>query len=158
MSRTQTMRTRVANSNLIFYGLGFRLLTAFLAGLLGILGFTVSTIAIMLAIPKLFDVPDLLLSVVFIGSYAFALIAVWRNKWIRRIADRGFTHLFWTKQVFELLFWFAAVSAMYGAAARSGWIPEFRSWLSLLLMGLFFLLVTPMLIFGPMITKRREAR
>src|SRR5438445_12686252 len=101
MSRTKAIKTRVANSNLIFYGLGFRLLTAFIAGLLGILGFTISTIAIMLAIPKLFDVPDLILAVVFIGSYAFALIAVSRNKWVRVIAARGFTHLFWTKQVFE---------------------------------------------------------
>src|SRR5713101_7592879 len=103
MFRTQSRGIRVANSNLIFYGLGFRLLIAFTVGVLGIVGFTVSTIAIMLAIPQLFDVHDLLLIVVFLGSYTFAVFAVLRNRWVRRIANRGFSYLFWTKQFFELL-------------------------------------------------------
>ena len=151
-------RIRVSNPDLLFYSLPWRTLFGFSAAILGTIGFTVSWIAVELAFPALFSVPNSLLIVVSIGTYSFALLAMLRNRLLRRMTKRGFPFVLRFQRLFYWLFWAASLLAIYGYLARTGRIPEYSPTLSLLFMGFYFVLTVPWLVLGRLISRLREAR
>src|SRR6266566_566359 len=118
-------RIRVSNADLLFYSPLWRIVFAFSAGVLGTIGFTVSWIAIELAFPTLFSIPNSLLTVVFVGAYSFAFLAFFRNRILRQMAKHGFPFILRFQRLFYWLFWAAMVLAVYGYLARTGKIPEY---------------------------------
>jgi len=158
LSKARTRVPKVNDEDLIWYGPVKLILAVLQAGLLGIVGFTISGIAIGLQFPPLLEDPNSLLIFVNAGTYSFSLLAGLRNRILRRIAHRGFILTFWSQRAFRGMFWVAVILATYSILVAWGIIPNYSSFLFLLFMGLYFLLVMPSLVFSRLMPKQREAR
>ncbi len=154
----RTKKVEITNDDLIRYSTTQEILTGIEGFVLGYLGLTIIWVAIGLAYPIVFEIPNSLLLVVFPGSLMLAAIGRLRNRIVRRIADRGLSWIYWIQRIFSWLFWVGVLLAIYAILAVEHLIPEYSIPFSVLLAGSYFLVAAPRFLFGQLVPELREAR
>jgi hypothetical protein len=162
MSTAQSRNVRITDDDLILDRRGMRFVKGVLGGSFGFLGFIFLGIVIPFPVPSISF--ELFLSFVLTGTGVYAALGEFRDRIVRAFANRGLAWVYWLQRALNWLFWggvFIALFAIFSVEKvipLNQVLPAYANAISILFGGFYFLLATPRLLFGQLMTESREAR